>query len=93
MIMSDAILSLSQFKADASRLLRDLHDKPRTMVLTQNGYASAVVHDYDDFQRMQDGLLMLKLMVQGEADVQADRLMPQNSVFDEVRGRLQRKMS
>ncbi|WP_020503779.1 type II toxin-antitoxin system Phd/YefM family antitoxin [Lamprocystis purpurea] len=41
--MSDAIISLSEFKSDASRLLARLHDEPRVLVLTRNGRASAMV--------------------------------------------------
>lgn len=43
--MSQSILSLSEFKADASRLLDKVRDEPGTLVLTQNGRARAVVED------------------------------------------------
>lgn len=85
----ETILSLSEFKADASSLLKDIHDNPRSLVLTQNGRATAVVQTYEEFQRQRDGLLMLKLMVQGEADIQNDELTPQDKVFAALRKRLQ----
>jgi prevent-host-death family protein len=79
---------LSEFKADASRLLDKVRDEPGTLVLTQNGRARVVVEDYEQYQARERALLMLKLMVQGERDVAADRLLPQQQVFDELKQRL-----
>ncbi len=46
-----------------------MREEPGVLVLTQNGRASAVVQDYAQYQLQQEGLLMLKLLVQGEADI------------------------
>jgi hypothetical protein len=56
--------------------------------LTQNGTASAVVQDYATYRALQDAFLLLKLMVQGEADVQRNRLVPQEKVFGSLRASL-----
>ena len=56
--------------------------------LTQRGTASAVVQDFQTHQRLQESLLMLKLMAQGEADIQAERTTPQDRVFADIRARL-----
>ena len=66
--MAASIMSLSEFKARAARMLAELKAAEHPIILTQRGAASAVVHDYRVHQRLQDALLMLKLMVQGEAD-------------------------
>jgi hypothetical protein len=55
------------------------------IILTQNGSASAVVQDYETYRKQQDAFLMLKLMVQGEADAQKNRVTPQAKVFDGLR--------
>lgn len=85
--MSDSIISLSDFKADASQWLKRLQEESDAVVLTQNGRASAVVQSYDTFQRQQQALLMLKLLAQGEADIAAGRLIPQEEVFAKLRER------
>jgi prevent-host-death family protein len=85
--MSDPIISLSDFKSDASQWLKRLQDESDAVVLTQNGRASAVVQSYDTFQRQQQALLMLKLLAQGEADIAAGRLIPQEEVFAKLRER------
>ena len=86
--MSESILSISDFKADASRLLDQIRDEPSRIVLTQNGRARAVVEDYAAYQRREQALLMLKLMAQGEDDARQGRLTDQAEVFAAVRQRL-----
>jgi len=86
--MSQSILSLSEFKADASRLLDKVRDEPGTLVLTQNGRARAVVEDYERYQAREQALLMLKLMAQGERDAADGRTLPQEQVFEDLRQRL-----
>jgi prevent-host-death family protein len=85
--MNDPIISLSDFKSDASQWLKRLQEESDSVVLTQNGRASAVVQSYETFQRQQQALLMLKLLAQGEADIAAGRLIPQEEVFAKLRER------
>jgi len=82
--MQEQIISLTDFKASASRLLQETRGGTN-IILTQNGSASAVVQDYATYRAQQEAFLMLKLMVQGEADVQKNRLTPQAKVFDTLR--------
>ena len=86
--MSDPIISLSDFKSDASQWLKRLQDESDAVVLTQNGRASAVVQSYETYQRQQQALLMLKLLAQGEADIAAGRTFPQEEVFERLEKRL-----
>ena len=91
--MSEHILSLSDFKADASQLLKRMQEDDATpLVLTQNGRASAVVQSYDDYQRLQKSLAMMKLLALGEADIQGGQLAPQNKVFAAARARLRARL-
>jgi len=88
--MMESIINLSEFKSDASRLLREIQGGSEPLVLTQNGKARAVVEDYDTHRRRQEALLLLKLMVQGETDVQYGKLTAQDKVFSALRNRLAR---
>lgn len=86
--MPTEIVSLSEFKAKAAQMLAEMKTDDREIVLTQRGAASAVVQDFEAHQRHRNALLMLKLMVQGEADVTMGRTTPQDRVFDGIRSRL-----
>ncbi len=86
--MTTSIVSLSEFKAKAAQMLSEMKSTEHAIVLTQHGAASAVVQDFQAHQRLQDALIMLKLMVQGEADVAAGRTTPQDRVFADLEARL-----
>lgn len=85
--MQEQIISLTDFKTSASRLLQETRGGTN-IILTQNGSASAVVQDYATYRTQQDAFLMLKLMVQGEADAQKSRLTAQGKVFGSLRAPL-----
>ena len=90
MSRKNPVVSLSEFKARASQFLERIHASGEEIVLTQNGSATAVVQDYETYQNLKDGLALMKLMVQGESDVKAGRLVPQSRVFADVKERLAR---
>jgi len=86
--MHESIISLTEFKSRASQQIKALKENSDPLILTQNGRATAVVEDYAQYQRQQKSLALLRLMVQGEDDIQHDRLTPQSEVFDTLKKRL-----
>ena len=86
--MATSIVSLSEFKARAAQMLSEMKTAEHAIVLTQRGAASAVIQDFQAHQRLQDALFMLKLMVQGEADIPAGRTTTQDQVFADLKTRL-----
>ena len=86
--MPTVVVGLSEFKAGAARMLADMKATQHEIVLRQRGAAIAVVQDFDAHQRQQDALLMLKLMMQAEADIQEGRTIAQDRVFAESKARL-----
>ena len=67
--MTMAVVSLSEFKAKASRLLAELNAGDGVIVITRRGSASSVVQGYESHQRERAALLALKLIGQGETDI------------------------
>ena len=86
--MPKPVVSLSEFKARAAQLLAQMKTGDQTIIVTQNGTATAVVQDYEAHQRVQEALLMLKLVVQGEADISAGRMVAQGRVFADIKAGL-----
>ena len=86
--MTTSIVNLSEFKARAAQILSEVKAAENPIILTRRGAASAVVQDYRAHQRLQNALLMLKLMVQGESDVSRGRTIPQEKVFADLEVRL-----
>ena len=89
--MSTPVVSLSDFKARASQILEEINASQRPVVITQHGAAVAVVQDYEFYQRIQDSVALLRLMVQGEADIKDGRLTAQREVFSSLRKRLKNR--
>lgn len=85
------IISLTEFKNDASGWIERLQHQS-AVVLTQNGRGRAVVQSYEAYRQMQDSLVMLQIVAQGEADIRAGRVTPQEEVFDMARGRLKARL-
>jgi len=83
--MPTSVVSLSEFKAKAAQMLEEIKASPTEIIITQRGSATAVVQSYASYQRTQEALLMLKLMVQGEADVREGRVTAQRKVFSSLR--------
>ena len=86
--MTTPVVSLSDFKAKASQYLEEINASQRPVVITQHGSAAAVVQDYESYQRMQESIALMRLMVQGEADIKEGRLAPQREVFSSLRKRM-----
>lgn len=83
--MSENIVSLSEFKSNATRLIAELKQHPQSLILTQNGRASVVVQDMKTYQRQLDTINMLKLVALGETDVKKGRLISQSQLFTELK--------
>lgn len=86
------IISLSEFKADASAWMEKIQHQP-PVILTQNGRGRAVIQSYDEYNRTQFELFLIKRL---NAALQADRegkLIPHEEVIEHARARLERRIA
>jgi Antitoxin of toxin-antitoxin stability system len=87
MKLSRDIQSLSVFKRDTSKFLKQIKKTGEPLVLTVNGKAVAVVHDpdsYQDYLREKDRLEAIAGVKRGLADVRAGRTRPAEDVFRDL---------
>ncbi len=81
------IQSLSVFKRDSSKFIKQMKKTGQPIVLTINGKAAAVVHDpdeYQDYLRLKERNEMLQGIRRGRADVKAGRVRDAEEFFDEM---------
>lgn len=83
----EEIISLTEFKSDASGWIERLQDR-EAVVLTQNGRGRAVVQSYEAYRQTQESLAMLQIVAQGEADIRAGRVTPHKKVIADLRREL-----
>jgi prevent-host-death family protein len=90
--MPDDIISLTDFKNDASGWIERLQHQP-PVVLTQNGRGRAVVLSYDAFRAMQAEVALLTRLSRAEDDLKAGGAKPQEKVLTQARARLARRLA
>jgi prevent-host-death family protein len=87
-----ATQSISHVKAHLAEVIEKVRESHDPLVITQNGANTAVIQDYESFQRIGKALAMLKLIAMGEHDIAKGRTVPQSEVFSSLKRRLQAKI-
>lgn len=67
------IAPITELKREAASLIDRATEQRSPIVITQNGRATAVLQDVESFEQDRWAFALLKLALQGEADVAAGR--------------------
>ena len=65
------IVPISELRQDASSIVREASATGNPVFITQHGRASAVLLSVGTYERTQRELEILRILAQGEADIQA----------------------
>jgi prevent-host-death family protein len=82
--ISQNIVSLSDFKTKASRMLHEIQNSRRPLVITQNGKAAAVLISPSDFDLLTEQARFFDAVQRGLADVQNGRMLPDDDLDKEL---------
>ena len=88
MKLSEDIKPISYFKAHASEIVRQVSEKQKTMVITQNGEAKAVIQDIRVYEQIQESLSLLKILAQGNQSLKEGKMKPLKKAFQDVRQKI-----
>ncbi|WP_324170764.1 type II toxin-antitoxin system Phd/YefM family antitoxin [Sulfurimonas sp.] len=88
MYLSQDIKPISYLKAKTANVINEVNENQRTIIITQNGEAKAVVQDIKSYENTQNSLNLLKLIVQGENDIENSRTIEQKDMFDNLEQKL-----
>jgi len=88
MLLSQDIKPISYLKAKTADVINKVNENQRTIIITQNGEAKAVVQDIKSYENLQNSLNLLKLIVQSENDIDNDNVISQDNMFDELEQKL-----
>ena len=88
MLLSQDIKPISYLKAKTASVINDVNKNQRTIIITQNGEAKAVVQDIKSYENLQNSLNLLKLIVQSENDIENNRTIEQEEMFDNLEQKL-----
>ena len=65
-----AIKPVTALKTRSAQLIREACDSKQPIVITQNGQATAVLQDIETYEEQRHALLLLKLLSQGDQELQ-----------------------
>jgi prevent-host-death family protein len=85
---SESVKPISYLKAHASEMLRDLTNSRKTMVITQNGEAKAVLQDIKSFEEMQESLALLKILALSTKSKDQKKYKSIDDSFNDIRKRI-----
>jgi len=88
MQLSQDIKPISYLKAKTADVINNVNANQRTIIITQNGEAKAVVQDIKSYENLQNSLNFLKLIVQSENDIDNDNVISQDKMFNELEQKL-----
>ncbi|SFV49939.1 Prevent host death protein, Phd antitoxin [hydrothermal vent metagenome] len=88
MQLSQTIKPISYLKAKTANVINSVNENKRSVIITQNGEAKAVIQDIKSYENLQNSLALLKLIVQSEEDIRNDRVIPQDKMFEDLEKKL-----
>ena len=88
MKLSAAVKPISYLKAHAAEVMRDVAEHGRTVVITHNGEAMAVLQDVRVYEQLQESLALLRMLAQSRKSARTGRLTPLGQAFGRVRRRV-----
>jgi len=86
--LSQDIKPISYLKAKTADVINNVNLNQRTIIITQNGEAKAVVQDIKSYENLQNSLNLLKLIVQSESDIENDNVIEQEEMFSNLEQKL-----
>jgi len=83
--ISDGIVPLGEFKAQAAKLLKRIRESGQPMVITQNGRPAGVLLSPQEYDRIQERQRFLESIAAGLADAGSGRTMTTMELRERLR--------
>ncbi len=90
MSQRESVKPITYLKTNTAELVREVNEDGRTVTITQNGEAKVVVMDVDTYDRWKSALALMKLLAQGESDVETGRTVGTEEAFKRARKAIKR---
>lgn len=91
MRLHESVKPISYVKAHAAEVIHDVAENHKTIVITQNGEAKAVLQDIAEYERTQESLALLKLLALSRRDVDEGRVKPAEAAFVDIREKIRQR--
>jgi prevent-host-death family protein len=88
MHLSEDIKPISYLKTKTADVINSVNENQRTVFITQNGEAKAVIQDIKSYENTQNTLSLLKLIIQSENDIDNGDVILQDEMFENLEKKL-----
>ncbi len=82
MKLKEDVKPITFLKNNAAQLIRKISEEGRTVLITQNGEAKAVLMDVGTYDRWRDAINLMKIISHGDADITSGRTVTQAEAFE-----------
>ncbi len=86
--LNQDIKPLSEFRANATACIKQIHDTKRPIVITQHGKSSAVLMDVHEYEALLEKLELLQDIRLAEAQISNDQGIPHDQVKNQILAKL-----
>ncbi|MBN2534756.1 MAG: type II toxin-antitoxin system Phd/YefM family antitoxin [Spirochaetales bacterium] len=83
-ILDEDIHSVSDFRANANNLLKQVKKTKRPIVLTQHGKSYAVVLDVSEYEYLLEEIELLRDIRNARKEIQEGKGIPHDNVYDAI---------
>ena len=90
---SESIKPISFLKAHASEIIRNLNKSKKTIIITQNGEAKAVVQDIKLYEQNIESMALLKILAQSSDSIRKGKIKPISKAFSDLENRINENTS
>ena len=87
------IKSVTYLKSRAADLLEQINNTHRPIIITQNGEPKAILQDPVSYENMRNAIGLLKLISQGEKNIESGKVKIQKEVFDSIEKKMKEKIN
>lgn len=85
---SEAVKPISYLKSHASEIIRSISGSHKTLVITQNGEAKAILQDIKKYEQIQDSLALLKILALSSKSLKEKDYKPASESISSIRDRI-----
>ncbi len=75
---------VTTLKRQATKILAELHKSKEPVLITEHGQPSAYLIDVDDYNFMQDRMVILEGLARGETAIQENRIFSQTEAREKM---------
>ncbi len=93
MKLSENIKPISFLKAHASEIIRELSKSKRTIIITQNGEAKAIIQDIKLYEQNQESMALLKILAQSSNSIRKGDIKPISQTFTDLENKIKENIS